>query len=74
MLNAFAKLETIMKSRVLLQSYTKTVGAGRNKGDVSTSFRRENRLTDTYERIKTSYERYSKTKLPFLTYGRMALL
>jgi hypothetical protein len=39
MLNAF-KLETIMKSKVLLQSaIAKTVGAGRNKGDVSTSFR-----------------------------------
>jgi hypothetical protein len=32
MLNAFAKLETIMKSKVLLQSAIKTVGAGRNKG------------------------------------------
>jgi hypothetical protein len=33
MLNAFAKLETIMKSKVLLQSaIAKTVGAGRNKG------------------------------------------
>jgi hypothetical protein len=31
MLNAFAKLETIMKSKVLLQSaIAKTVGAGRN--------------------------------------------
>jgi hypothetical protein len=40
MLNAFAKLETIMKSKVLLQRYCQTVGAGRNKGDVSTSFRR----------------------------------
>jgi hypothetical protein len=40
MLNAFAKLETIMKSKVLLQSaIAKTVGAGRNRGDVSTSFR-----------------------------------
>jgi hypothetical protein len=29
-----------MKSKVLLQSIAKTVGAGRNKGDVSTSFRR----------------------------------
>jgi hypothetical protein len=28
-----------MKSKVLLQSAAKTVGAGRNKGDVSTSFR-----------------------------------
>jgi hypothetical protein len=49
MLNAFAKLETIMKSKVLLQSIAKTVGAGRNKGDVSTSFRERSRLTDTYE-------------------------
>jgi hypothetical protein len=33
MLNAFAKLETIMKSKVLLQSaIAKTVGAGRKKG------------------------------------------
>jgi hypothetical protein len=40
MLNAFTKLETIMKSKGLLQSaIAKTVGAGRNKGDVSTSFR-----------------------------------
>jgi hypothetical protein len=31
-----------MKSKVLLQSaIAKTVGAGRNKGDVSTSFRGE---------------------------------
>jgi hypothetical protein len=61
-----------MKSKVLLQSIAKTVGAGRNKGDVSTSFRRPFK---TRMRIsaKTSYERYSKTKLPFLTW-RMALL
>jgi hypothetical protein len=39
-----------MKSKVLLQSaIAKTVGAGRNKGDVSTSFRERSRLTDTYE-------------------------
>jgi hypothetical protein len=34
-------LETIMKSKVLQSAIAKTVGAGRNKGDVSTSFRRE---------------------------------
>jgi hypothetical protein len=32
MLNAFAKLETIMKSKVLWSAIAKTVGAGRNKG------------------------------------------
>lgn len=40
MLNAFSKLEIIMKSKGLLQNaIAKTVGVGRNKGDVSTSFR-----------------------------------
>lgn len=40
MLSAFAKLETIMKSKGLLQNaITKTEGAGRNKGNTSTSFR-----------------------------------
>jgi hypothetical protein len=50
MLNAFAKLETIMKSKVLLQSaIAKTVGAGRNKGMSQPVLGRESRLTDTYE-------------------------
>jgi hypothetical protein len=66
MLNAFAKLETIMKSKVLLQSATKTVGAGRNKGDVSTSFRRENRLTDTYERKRLLTRDIAKQNFLFL--------
>jgi hypothetical protein len=49
MLNAFAKLETIMKSKVLLQSaIAKTVGAGRNKG-MSQPVLERSRLTDTYE-------------------------
>lgn len=40
MLNAFTKLETIMKSKLLLQNaIAKVEGAGRNRGDVSTSFR-----------------------------------
>jgi hypothetical protein len=73
MLNAFAKLETIMKSKVLLQSaIAKTVEQVVKRRDVSTSFRRESRLTDTYEiSAKTSYER--KTKLLFLLMERMAL-
>jgi len=40
MLNAFAKLETIMKSKGMLQnSIIKASGEGRNKGNTSTSFR-----------------------------------
>jgi hypothetical protein len=58
-----------MKSKVLQSAIAKTVGAGRNKGCLN-QFRERSRLTDTYEiSAKTSYERYSKTKLPFLTYG-----
>jgi hypothetical protein len=49
MLNAF-KLETIMKSKVLLQSaIAKTVGAGRNKGMSQPVLGERSRLTDTYE-------------------------
>jgi hypothetical protein len=47
MLNAF--MQTIMKSKVLLQSAAKTVGAGRNKGMSQPVLGREDRLTDTYE-------------------------
>jgi hypothetical protein len=48
MLNAFAKLETIMKSKVLLQSaIAKTVGA-ETKG-MSQPVLERSRLTDTYE-------------------------
>lgn len=40
MLNAFSKIETIMKSKTLLQNtIAKTEGAGRTKGGASTSFR-----------------------------------
>lgn len=40
MLNAFSKIETIMKSKSLLQSaIAKTEGIGRTKGNTSTSFR-----------------------------------
>ena len=40
MLNAFSKIETIMKSKSLLQnSIAKTEGVGRTKGGTSTSFR-----------------------------------
>jgi hypothetical protein len=45
MLNAFAKLETIMKSKGLLQNaIAKIEGAGRNKGNTSTSFRERGTL------------------------------
>jgi hypothetical protein len=71
-----SKLET-MKSKVLLQSaIAKTVGAGRNKGDVSTSFReRESRLTDTYEKAQRLLTRdIAKQNFLFLLMERMALL
>jgi hypothetical protein len=42
------KLETIMKSKVLLQSAIAKQLEQVEKGDVSTSFRRD-RLTDNYE-------------------------
>lgn len=43
MLNAFSKIETIMKSKTLLQNtISKTEGAGRTKGGASTSFRERN--------------------------------
>jgi hypothetical protein len=40
MLSAFSKIETIMKSKTLLQStIAKSEGAGRARADASTSFR-----------------------------------
>jgi hypothetical protein len=55
-----------MKSKVLLQSaIAKTVGAGRNKGDVSTSFRE--RSQQTRMRISKDFTR-DIAKQNFLSY------
>jgi hypothetical protein len=70
-----SKLETIMKSKVLLQSaIAKTVGAGRNKGMSQPVLGRRSRLTDTYEiSAKTSYRDIAKQNFLFLLMERMAL-